>query len=97
MRKSWLDGFGPRVFQTKSKEEYIQGMTNCSVQLNTGNDIESGEMRREAERKRLWQSVRHDKRVWGLLNARGTLVVFSQENMTRFVLKRRSKSNVKNE
>lgn len=63
MRKSWLDGFGPRVFQTKSKEEYIQGMTNYSVQLNTGNDIESGEMRREAERKRLWQSVRHDKRV----------------------------------
>lgn len=52
MRKSWLDGFGPRVFHIKSKEEYIQGMTNCSVQLNTGNDIESGEMRREAERKR---------------------------------------------
>lgn len=88
MRKSWLDGFGT-IFQLKSKEDYIQGMTNCSVQLNTGNYIESGEMRREAEKKRLWQSVCHDKRVCGLLNAKGTLAVFSQENnMTRFVLKK---------
>lgn len=54
-------GFGPRVFQIKSKEEYIQGMTNCSVQLYTGNCIESGKMRTGVERKRLWQSVCHDK------------------------------------
>lgn len=52
MRKSWLDGFEPRVFQVKSKKECIQQMTNCSIQLNTGNCIESGEMRTEAEEKK---------------------------------------------
>lgn len=87
MRTSWFDGFGPTVFQAKGKEEYIQGMTNCSVQ-NTGNCIESGEMRTETERKRLWQLLCHD-RVWGLPKARRSLMVFSRENnMTRFVLKK---------
>lgn len=88
LRKSRLDGFGPSVFQVKSKEECIQQMTNCSVQLNTGNCIGSGEMRTEAEEKRLRWSVCHD-RLQSLLKARGTLLTFNQEkNTTRFVLKK---------
>ena len=51
MRKSWLDGLGPRRSIPGRKERDVQRMTDSSFRLNTGMRRDSGQRGAEAGAK----------------------------------------------